>query len=173
MVSTHANNTGVNNSHSKRFVQKAFLQTIYEAVLGEEINDEHFRKRVCRRYLQISPWDITAESIRLVENHAKLRRQFPRSPIYRHQVEDYQAFLDAIPIKGTGDDLRNAIQRVLKPAPSDRTIRDWGEQIGSPFYVRKIYGPDEIELWVAKLLTQRRFRTVVTLPKPRKINQVA
>lgn len=172
-IRTGMNSMWANNPQSKQFVPKPFLQYRYEQVLGQEINSEHFQKRICRRYLGISPLDISPESCRLIESHAKLRRQFPRSPIYRHQVEDYQRFLDAVPISGTGDDLRNAIQRIFNPAPSDRTIRDWGESIGIPFYVNRFYSPQEIERWVAKLLTQRRFRAVVSLPSPRKIRQVA
>ena len=149
------------------------LQARYEALMGEEVNAEHFRKRICRQYLQIDWRDNCEFNAKLLDSYIQLRKLSPSSSIRRYQVEMFQQMVDSIPESGTGEDLRNCIRRIFTPIPGDQTIRRWGKEIKVPFYVNTVYTRDEIERWVIKLLTQNRFRGFEALPKPKKIKQAA
>lgn len=148
-------------------IEKSKARKTYESIAGN-ISDRQWLR--IKNQLGIESvedeWAASPSLIGDVMAYAALRKMFPRSPIDPIDLGHYRIFLEHFPLDGcNGFDLSKSIQRVLKPQPSDRTIRSWGYAINCPLYYQKQYSRDELNLWVSKMLTQRRFKVELTLPK--------
>jgi len=134
---------------------KSFLRQQYEQITGIPISDRHWNERICREYLEIDEWDFTKH--RIVIAYAELRTMYPRTKIDRAMVDRYMDFLSKFPVYADGEKLQAAIQSVMIPAPSAKTIYRWGHEIGVPIYKKAEYEGASIRKWVNKILTQNRF----------------
>jgi len=152
------------------FKQKPVLRRGYESIAGV-VSDRQWLR--IRNELGIDDQnDLTA--LEEIGAYASLRVMFPRSVLDPISVNQYRLFAKHFPLNGcTGKDLLLSAQRVLKPAPSDRTVRGWGYEIGCPLYLDKWYNKRELLLWTAKFFSQRKFKCVLTMPKARQVQSMA
>lgn len=141
-----------------------FLRQRYEAVIGRSICDRHWLR--IREWLGIDGDDLAA--VEVVESHARLRLMFPRSRFGVVEAIAYSKFLQEFPTSGSGADLAESIQRVFKDRkgrpPSMKTLYRWGNDIGIPLYKHRFYTREEIAKWMGKVLTQRHFKSIHSLP---------
>lgn len=151
------------------------LRQRYEATIGKELSDRQWLR--IRSWLGIDGDDLDAVGV--VESHARLRLMFPRSHFGIVEAIGYLNFLDEFPLSGSGHDLSTSIQRVFRDPrgnpPSMKSLYRWGHEIGVPLYRHRFYTKEEIARWVAKVLTQRHFRPIYSLPagKPQTDNFAA
>ena len=146
---------------------KSKIRETYENIAGI-VSDRQWRR--IRREVGIESLadeqKVCPHVLKDVQAYAALRKMYPRSPIDPMDLTLYKAFLEHFPLDGCeGKDLLQSIQQLLKPTPDDRTIRGWGYAIECPLYLHKWYEKSDLEKWVSKMLTQRRFRVTATLPR--------
>ncbi len=133
--------------------QKTPLQKAYEEVLGSEV-DTRTMRRIRNQYLK------GEANLRTVKTLALLRRANGNVPLTIDDIERHQWLLDfAEGISGwvQGKDLLATLKK-LNPCPCDRTIRNWGNQLGVPLRSEEWYSPDQVQVWIKKLARQTRFK---------------
>ena len=148
-------------------LEKSLLRNTYESIAGV-VSDRQWRRIRQQIGVEGQAEEMTASvgTINDMRAYALLRKKYPRSEIDPLDISRYKTFLEHFPFDGCeGEDLLKGIQKVLKPAPDDRTIRGWGYQLKCPLYLRRWYDKEDLNLWVGKMLTQRRFRVDMALPK--------
>lgn len=127
---------------------------VYEQ-FDKPVSNRHWR-RIKRKLLAYSE---SGQKITDVRDAARLRKLNPRASIDLDTVRRYQAYADAFPsLSCTGEELLAGIKKILHPAPSLPTIYRWGQTIGCPFSFDRFYEPEEVRLWVQKIVSQSRFK---------------
>jgi len=125
----------------------------YEQI-DKPISNRHWR-RIKRKLLAYSE---SGQKITDVRDAARLRKLNPRAKIDLDTVRRYQAYADAFPnFSCTGEELLAGIKKVLHPAPSLKTVYRWGQSIECPFSLTRSYEPDEVRLWIQKIISQSNF----------------
>lgn len=133
--------------------EKTLLHQVYENTLGNEVHPRTMR-RIKNEYLQGSA------NLKTIKTLALLRRSNGNAPLRLEDVQRYEwlsDFADGVEGWVQGSDLLASLRR-LDPAPCDRTIRNWGVQIGVPLRSTEWYSPEQVQAWIRKLARQTRFK---------------
>lgn len=133
--------------------EKTLLQQTYEKALGIEVDRRTWR-RIRNEYLQ------KTTNLRTVKTLALLRRSNGNRKLTLADIERHQwlsEFADGVEGWVQGSDLLAALQR-LEPTPCDRTIRNWGKEIGVVLRPTEWYSPEQVQAWIRKLARQTRFK---------------
>lgn len=134
-------------------LEKTLLQQVYEKTLGSEI-DSRTMRRIRNQYLQ------GEANLKTVKTLALLRRSNGNAPLRLEDVQRYEwlsDFADRVEGWVQGSDLLASLKR-LDPAPCDRTIRNWGNEIGVVLRPLEWYSPEQVQAWIRKLARQTRFK---------------
>lgn len=138
----------------------ASLRETYEQ-FDKPLSDRHWR-RLRKRLLAFTN---SGQKIIDVRDAARLRKINPRAKIDLDTVRQCQKYMDAFPEFGcSGKDLLEGIKRILINPPTIRTIYRWGEAIDCPFSFERFYEPEEVRLWVQKIVSQSRFKLKYSPP---------
>lgn len=133
--------------------EKTLLHTTYENALGMPV-DFRTMRRIRNQYLG------GEANLRTIKTLALLRRSNGNVPLRLEDVRRYEwlsEFAEGVEGWVQGSDLLASLNR-LDPSPCDRTIRNWGIQIGVPLRKDEWYSPEQVQAWIRKLAQQTRFK---------------
>ena len=133
--------------------EKTLLHTTYENALGLPV-DFRTMRRIRNQYLG------GEANLKTVKTLALLRRCNGNVPLRLEHVKRYEwlsEFAEGIEGWVQGSDLLASLQR-LNPPPCDRTIRNWGKEIGVTLRPSEWYSPEQVQAWIRKLAQQTRFK---------------
>ncbi len=132
------------------------LRNEYEKIVGQV--SDYTWPRILRRLEISDTTSAKAGVILLVRAYAQLKLLNPNRTIRLSDVQRYEFICSNLPqLSCNGAQLFEALQR-LEPRPSKPTIYRWGQEIGVPFSVDKIYTEFEIQQWVKKIASQTKFK---------------
>lgn len=141
-------------------MKKITIREEYEAIAGS-ISDRQWRR--IKRRLKISDSAQRREliaALKMIRTYAALRLTNGRRLITLEDCKRHEwlgDFIKGLSCSITGRQIVKVFQ-LLKPIPSDATIRRWGYEIDCPLYLEKWYGPEETRKWIAKVATQTKFK---------------
>lgn len=133
--------------------EKTLLHQVYENTLGTQV-DFRTMRRIRNEYLG------GQANLKTVKTLALLRRSNGNAPLRLEDVQRYEwlsEFADGVEGWVQGSDLLASLRR-LKPCPCDRTIRNWGNEIGVVLRPGEWYSPEQVQAWIRKLARQTRFK---------------
>lgn len=134
------------------------LRQIYELELGEAVSDRTWQRLKSPRRLCFNDEDF--DRVADIRIAARMRRRYPKSPINIIAVRRVRRVLEQFPdgICLSGEQLHDAIARVLGHSPHRSTLYRWGDELAKEtgdkscrFSKRAWYGPKQVKAWAAKI----------------------